>query len=112
MKFYDYLLERGGEVELMAIEKPPVLWDSPLEAFEEVLAHEQKVTSLIYRLYEVALVEKDYAAQVMLHWFITEQVEEEKNATEVVENLKRIEARDTAILMLDYRMGKRGDAED
>jgi ferritin len=109
LKFYDYLFERGGKVELKAIDKPPASWESPLAAFTEVLAHEQKVTSLIYKLYEVALAEKDYAAQVLLQWYITEQVEEEKNATDVIERLKRIDAHDTAVLMLDHDMGKRGE---
>ena len=77
-------------------------------ASEEVAAHEAKVTASIYALYETALKEKDYPAQVMLQWFITEQVEEEKNAAEIVSNLKLIEARGTAVLMLDHRLAKRG----
>jgi len=100
LKFYDYLFERGGKVELKALDKPPVAWGSPMEAFKEVLAHEQKVTSLIYKLYEVA--------QVLLQWFITEQVEEEKNAADIIESLERIEAHETAILMLDHQLAKRG----
>lgn len=108
LKFYDYSFERGGKVELKALDKPPVAWGSPLQAFMEVLAHEQKVTSLIYKLYEVALAEKDYAAQVLLQWFISEQVEEEKNAAEIIAGLERIEAHDTAVLMLDHQLGKRG----
>ena len=109
LKFYDYLLERGGEVELKAISSPTAKWASPLDAFKEVQAHEQKVTSLIHKLYETAMEDKDYASQVLLQWYINEQVEEEKNAAEVVINLERIEARDTAVLMLDHRLGKRED---
>jgi ferritin len=75
---------------------------------EEVAAHEAKVTASIHKLYELALKEKDYASQVMLQWFITEQVEEEKNAAEIVANLKLIEERGTAVLMLDHRLAKRG----
>ena len=71
-------------------------------------AHGAKDTGSIYALYETALKEKDYPAQVMLQWFITEQVEEEKNAAEIVSNLKLIEARGTAVLMLDHRLAKRG----
>ena len=67
------------------------------------------VTASIHALYEVALKEKDYPAQVMLHWFITEQVEEEKNAAEIVQQLQLVEARGTAVLMLDHRLGKRGE---
>jgi ferritin len=107
MKFYDFLLERGGRVFLKAIEAPKTDWNSALEVAEEVAAHEGKVTASIYSLYELAQKEKDYPAQVMLQWFITEQVEEEKNAAELVASLKLIEERGTAVLMLDHRLSKR-----
>ncbi|CAG1006251.1 bacterioferritin B [Anaerolineales bacterium] len=108
MKLYDFLLERGGRVILKTIDAPKTEWKSTLEVAEEVAAHEAKVTTSIYSLYETALKEKDYPAQVMLQWFITEQVEEEKNAAEIVSTLKLIEAHGTAILMLDKQLGKRG----
>lgn len=108
MKIYDFLLERGGKVTLKAIDAPKSEWKSALEVAEEVAAHEAKVTASIYALYETALKEKDYPAQVMLQWFISEQVEEEKNAAEIVANLKLIEERGTAVLMLDHRLAKRG----
>jgi ferritin len=108
MKFYDYLLERGGKVMLKAIDAPKTEWKSSLEVAEEVAAHEAKVTASIHSLYELALKEKDYAAQVMLQWFISEQVEEEKNAAEIVANLKLIDERGTAVLMLDHQLAKRG----
>ena len=109
MKFYDFILETGGKVMLKAIEAPKTEWNSNLEVAEEVAAHEAKVTASIYALYELALKEKDYPAQVMLQWFISEQVEEEKNAAEIVANLKLIEERGTAVLMLDHRLAKRKD---
>lgn len=108
MKLYDFLLERGGKVILKAIDAPKTEWKSTLEVAEEVAAHEAKVTASIYALYETALKEKDYPAQVMLQWFISEQVEEEKNAADIVANLKLIEERGTAVLMLDHRLAKRG----
>lgn len=107
MKFYDFVLERGGRVFLKAIEAPKTEWNSALEAAEEVAAHEGKVTTSIHSLYELAQKEKDYPAQVMLQWFIAEQVEEENNAAELVANLKLIEERGTAVLMLDHRLSKR-----
>jgi ferritin len=107
MKFYDFILERGGRVLLAAIDAPPAEWKSNLEAFEAAAAHEAKVTASINALYELAMKEKDYPAQVMLQWFITEQVEEEKNAADVIAQLKMVEAHDTAVLMLDHRLGKR-----
>ena len=107
MKFYDFILECGGHVELKAIEAPKSEWSSNLEVVEEVAAHEAKVTASIHALYELALAEKDYPSQVMLQWFISEQVEEEKNAAEIVASLKMIEARETAVLQLDHRLSKR-----
>ena len=108
MKLYDFLLERGGKVMLKAIDAPKTEWASTLEVAQEVAAHEAKVTASIHALYETALKEKDYPTQVMLQWFITEQVEEEKYAAEIVANLKLIEERGTAVLMLDHRLSKRG----
>jgi len=107
MKFYDFILERGGRVYLKAIDAPKTDWNSNLEVTEEVAAHEAKVTASIYALYELALKEKDYPAQMMLQWFITEQVEEERNAAEIVANLKLIEAGGTAVYVLDRQLGKR-----
>jgi ferritin len=108
MKLFAHLVDRGGKVALKAIAAPEAEWAGPMAAFKAVLEHEQIVTKSIHDLYEVALKEKDYAAQVLLQWFINEQVEEEKNASEVVENMKRIEAHETAVLQLDHQLGKRG----
>jgi ferritin len=113
MKFYDFILDRGGRVYLKSIDAPATDWKSNLEVAEEVAAHEARVTASIQDLYELALKEKDYAAQVMLQWFITEQVEEEKSAADLVAKLKLIEERGTAVLMLDHRLSKRkGEEED
>ena len=110
MKFYNYILDAGGRVKLKAIEAPATEWKSNLEVAEQVAEHEAKVTASIHSLYELALKEKEYAAQILLQWFITEQVEEEKNATELVAKLRLIEERGTAVLMLDHRLAKRGGA--
>lgn len=107
MKFYDFILERGGEVTLKAIDQPPSNWKSNLEALEQALADEQQITKNIHDLYELALKEKDYPSQVMLQWFIKEQVEEEKNVTEIIEKLKLIEAHGMPVLLLDRELCKR-----
>jgi ferritin len=109
MKLYKFLVDRGGRVLLKAIAAPEVDWKTSLEVFKQVAEHEAKVTASINSLYELALQEKDYAAQMALQWFITEQVEEEKNAAEIVQQLELIDARGTAVLMLDHRLGKRGE---
>ena len=108
LKFYDYVLERGGSVELKPIAKPAATWESPMAVFKQVLEHEQHVTALIYKLYEVAAEEKDYASQVLLQWYVDEQVEEESNACQIVDSLKRIADHETAVLQLDHQLGKRG----
>jgi ferritin len=108
MRFFEYILDRGGKVELKAIDQPPLAWNSPREAFEQVLAHEQKVTSLINNLYSQAAKENDYASQGMLQWFLNEQIEEEKSAALILEQIKMIEARGTALYVLDHQLSKRG----
>lgn len=108
MKFYHFLHERGADVELLPIDKPPKSFGSPLELFEKALENEQKVTKLIHELYETALNEKDYPAQVMLHWFIEEQVEEEDMVTGIIERLKMAGEQGAAILMMDKELARRG----
>lgn len=108
MKFFQHLLDRGGKVELKAIAAPETDWKTNLDVFKQVQEHEAAVTASIYALYELALNEKDYPSQAMLQWFITEQVEEEKNAADIVQQLELIDARGTAVLMLDHQLGKRG----
>jgi ferritin len=108
MKLYDFLLERGGVVELQAIEAQPSEFASPADVFSKVLVHEQQVTALINSLYEAALAEKDYASQIFLQWFISEQVEEESNATLILEKLKMIPEKSGAIFQFDKELGKRG----
>jgi ferritin len=108
MKFFDFVNVRGGRVELQAIDQPPTEFASALEIFEQTLAHERKVTAMIHRLYEIALEEKDYPAQVMLHWFIDEQVEEESNATQILDTLRMVGDKGQALVMLDKELGQRG----
>lgn len=111
MKLYEHLEDRGGRVLLKAIAAPKTEWASNLEAFKDAAAHEAMITSAIYALYETAVQEKDYPAQVLLQWFVNEQVEEEKNAAEIVANLELIEERGAAVLMLDKQLGKRTGGE-
>lgn len=107
LKFIDHLYERGGTVNLLAIPQPPSQFGTHLEIFQQVLEHEKKVTGLIYKLYELALKENDYASQVMLQWFITEQVEEEKNAFDIMELLKNLGDTPAGLVMLDQKLGGR-----
>lgn len=107
MKFYDFVNDRGGRVVFEAIDKPPVEYRSLQEMFEAVYKHEQKVTGLINKLYEMAKAENDYPLQVHLQWFIDEQVEEEKNASEILAMLKLTGESGSGLLILDRALGER-----
>ena len=107
MKFFDYVYDRGGRVVLQAIDQPPAEFGSPLDVFEQALAHEQKVTGLINQIYDLAVKENDYPSQIELQWFITEQVEEEKSAGDTVELLKVIGDHGPSVIMVDRQLGAR-----
>ena len=109
MKFFEFVFDRGGRVVLQAIDQPPVDFKSPLDLFQQTLQHEQKVTGMINHIYDLASKENDYATQTFVQWFITEQVEEEKNASQILEQLKVIGDQPAALFMLDSYLGKRGD---
>jgi ferritin len=109
MKMFDFLSDRGARVILEAIPQPTSKFASAKEVFEKTLEHEQKVTSLINSLYDLSNKVNDAAASIFLQWFITEQVEEEKNATVILEKLKIIKPDSAAMLMLDKELGKRGE---
>lgn len=107
MKFYEFINERGGRAVFHAFDQPPVEYASPLAAFEMTLEHEKEVTAKIHRLYELAVAEDDKPAQVFLHWFIEEQVEEESTADGIVEKLKMVGDAGHAIIMIDRELGAR-----
>ena len=107
MGMYDYLIERGGKVELLAIDKPEVEGKTPLEVFEQVLRHEEYVTSRINALMDVAEEVKDRAALSFLDWYLKEQVEEEASVGGVLATLKLIGDDKKALLLLDKDLATR-----
>jgi len=107
MKFYGYINERGGRVIFDSIAKPPSKWDSPLAVFEETYKHEQNVTAMINDLMELARSEKDNATEILLQWYVNEQVEEEASASAYVEKLKMIGSSGNGLIMLDHELGQR-----
>jgi ferritin len=111
MKFYDFILDRSGRVVLQTIDQPVADFSSPLEVFEQALEHEQMVTAMINDLYGLAVTENDYASQTFLQWFVTEQVEEEKNAGDVVETLKMVGDKSEALFLLDRELAGRATDE-
>ncbi|MEN6547212.1 MAG: ferritin [Armatimonadia bacterium] len=106
-KFYDYVIERGNKVTLKAIEGPQTEWPTPLAAFENVVSHEQKVTSLIGSIMDIALDTRDHASSSFLQWFIDEQVEEEATAEGIVQKLRLVGDNPQALLMLDQELAAR-----
>jgi len=106
-KFFDYVLDRGAEVHLQGLAQPPIRFTSPLEVFEQALLHERGVTASINGLYAQALDDKDFASVQFLDWFVKEQVEEEKNASLVISQVKRVGNDGAALLQLDRELGQR-----
>ncbi len=107
MGMFNYVHERGGRVELEAIDKPENNWESPLACFEQVLEHEEYVTSRINALMDVADEVKDRAALSFLDWYLKEQVEEESNVGGVLATLKLIGNDANALLLLDKELATR-----
>ena len=106
-KMYDYVLARGGQIELKTIDAPPAVWKNPLDVMQAALNHEKFVTKCINDLSDLAVKEKDHATQIFLAWYVTEQVEEEENFTDLVNALKLIKGEGQGLLMLDRELGAR-----
>ncbi len=107
MKFYDFIHDRGAHVMIGAVPQPVVDFGSPIDVFEKALSHEQKVSGQINNIYALVVRENDFASQAFLNWFVTEQVEEEKNAQQLIDTLKMIGERGDALVMLDRELGTR-----
>jgi ferritin len=107
MRLYNFLIDRQCRVVLKPIAEPQVEFESIVQVFERALAQEQTVTSQINGLWELAFNEKQFAALVELEWFIQEQVEEEKTATEIVHKFQMIRNDPAALLDLDRELGAR-----
>lgn len=112
MKIFDYINDRDGRVRLQALPQPPVEFASTLDVWEQTLAHEQKVTGLIHSLYAMAAEAKDFATQALMQWYVTEQVEEEKTARSILEQVQKIGPTSSAIFFLDRHLGKEAEKKD
>jgi len=110
MRFFDYLVDRGGRVALKGLDTPTLDFASIQDAFQQTLEHEQIVTGRINKIYDMAVAEKDYATQEMLNWFVKEQVEEEASATEMLEKVKMAENKPGNLMYIDKHAGKRGES--
>lgn len=106
-RFVNYLQDQMARVELKPIAKFDTKWKTPLAMYENALAHEKKVTAMIHDLYALATQENDYASAIMLQWFVTEQIEEENEAQNIVDMFKMVGDDTAAFFMLDQKLGKR-----
>lgn len=110
-KMLKYLNSRGVHVELEAIEKPQVEWDTIMQVFKDVLEHEESITASINNIQSIAVDEKDFATMNFLQWFIDEQIEEEENASNLIKQLELIGDNGYGLLMLDKEMAARTFSE-
>ena len=107
MRFFDFILDRGGKVELGAIDAPPTTWGSPLEVFEAAHAHELEVSERIHALVDSVLDARDHPANAFLQWFVNEQVEEEATVSDVVSRLQRVGDDGRGVLLIDQELTAR-----
>lgn len=107
MRIFDYVNDCGGRVTLAQIDTPKSEWKSPLEAFEDALGHEKKISKMINDLFNLAAAEKDGASHDFLEWFVREQVEEEADAQLNVSHLKLVGDDGAGIYMIDRDLGER-----
>lgn len=106
-KIFDYVIERDGRAVLKAFDAPPVDWKSTLDAFEATYKHEQHVTGRINNLMDLAIAEKDHAAQIFLQWFVNEQVEEEASVKSIIQQLKLLGDSRAGLFQIDRELGQR-----
>ena len=101
MKIFNYMVDRGGRVELFEVKAPPKEWDSPLEVFKASLEHEQYMTGNINKLTDLAIAEKDHATSNLMQWYISEQVEEEAQVEDIVKKLEMMGSEGPGLFMID-----------
>ena len=110
MKFYNYLLDRGGSINLLSIEKPEYHFDAPLSVYKSSLEQEEKVSDCIRSLYAIAEELNDHAAKHFLNWFLEEQVEEEKAVKDMIDRLELVGDHPEGLLRLDAEAATRQDS--
>ncbi len=107
MKIYGYINQRNGRVNLSKIDAPKSEWKGAAEVFSETLKHEQKVTKSIDDIVDLTITEKDHATNTYLQWFVTEQVEEEATAMNILDKIKMLGDNKNGLFLLDRELGMR-----
>jgi ferritin len=108
LKLVNFVLDRGGKLELKALSAPPTEFGGITQVFEKILEHERSITGSINALFELSRQEKDYASEITLQWYVTEQVEEESTVGQILDQLRAVGELGGGIWYLDSKMGKRG----
>ena len=106
-RIYKYIVDKGSRPRMAPVDAPPHDWESPLDAMEKVYAHECTISQQINACVTLSLQENDHSTNTMMQWFVSEQVEEEASADEVVQKLKLISDNSTGLFLLDSDLGKR-----
>ncbi len=105
-KIYDYMLDQGSEIDLLEMKRPKIKYTSLLECFDQALIHEQKMTTSLNKILDIALKEKDHASYGFLQWFVTEQIEEESSVSEIISKLKLV-GDGNGMFMVDTQLSER-----
>ncbi len=90
LKLLKYVNERGGHAKVSKLNAPPVSFGSFKEMFQNLFDHEVMVSGKINNLVDITLKEKDYATHNFLQWYVSEQIEEEALARNILDKLKLI----------------------
>ena len=105
--FYQYLQNNSIKVTFEAIDKPKCDLKEHIDPLKAALAHEKYVTELINTIYAAALEDHDYRTMQLLDWFVKEQGEEEKNATDMVTKMELFGSDMKSLYMLNNELKSR-----
>jgi ferritin len=107
LKIFDYVTDTEGRVYLQKLDQPQHDFGSPMEILQMSLEHERFITKSIHEIFSAAMEDKDYSTVTFLNWFVTEQVEEEANATKLIGKLKLVENDGRGLMLLDNELATR-----
>ncbi|NNG00852.1 MAG: ferritin [Desulfobacteraceae bacterium] len=107
MKFFDHIIDRGGEVRLQDLKQHKTQWSSTLEAWKDAYQHEQFISDKINGLISIAREDRDYASEPLLAWFADEQIEEEATASKITDEIEMVGEDKSGLLFLDRELAQR-----
>lgn len=107
MLFMQYMQNNDAKVTLEAIDRPQAVLENIMDPLKAGLEHEQYVTALIHTIYDAAFSVKDFRTMQFLDWFVKEQGEEEKNASDNIKKMEMFGSDPKGLYMLDSELGAR-----